>query len=327
MTYMTSIVVFLSLLTFAVAFSAVSIVEDFYDSRLGSDKQNVITVGIQTTITDWTLDHEGAFFLKLNEINNQTEILPNHHIKPIMKDDRRDPQVAFFVGLELNGIIMNQSSEGEHVDFLFGGGYSTTTISSASVSQSFNTPQMSCMATSSVLSNIDVYGTFSRTIPSDEAQSCAWAAIAKFFNWTKIGLISSKTEYGHGLSHGFSECVEHFNVAITVELTFESNVTDHSAKLLTLEKRDVFIYFVAMHYEDMLSLAKSLRGMNLTGDPYVYITGDAVSEKVGAVSEKDKDSDLKKILPGIIYTTPFKLINDSNELVSLKTRYEVAKEK
>jgi len=302
----------------AQTFTADSIVSDFYDPTLGSDKPYNITVGIQTTIEWWGLSDEGTFFINLNRINNQSDILPNHHIRPIMKDDGYDEQKAFFVGLELSGVTWSEEDAEEPielVDFLFGAGFSKTTISSAFVTQSFQTPQMSCTATSADLSDKDVYGTFSRTISSDATQSCAWAAIASNFNWTRIGLISSKNDYGLGLSQGLSNCVDNFNISIIEEITFESGETDHRAKLATIATSDVFVYFVAMHNADMQSLSLSLGEMNLTGFPYVYVGGDAAGEDTTLFI---------KTLPGFIYTSPFQAILETSELISLQEHYEAA---
>jgi len=318
MNYTSILGVLLSFLSTALGWTADMILEDFYDSSLASDKPERIIVGVQTSMEEWGLGDEGAFFLNINRINNQAEILPNHHIEPVVRDDGHDSQRAFFVGLELNGVDWGHALElNESVDFLFGGAFSGTSLSSAFVSHSFNTPQMSCTATSSVLSDKTVYGTFSRTISSDATQSCAWAAIASFFNWTNIGVISSKTDYGLGLSKGFADCVDTFNITIKEEITFESNVTEHSAKLATIANSDIFIYFVAMHNDDIKKLAKSLDEMGLAGFPYVYIGSDAAGE----------DTDLlKQILPGLMYTAPFQVVEDTNELVTLTNLYEAANE-
>jgi len=292
---------------------------DFYDPELGSDKLYNITVGVQTSILWWWLNEEGTFFLNINKINNQSDILPNHRIRLVLKDDEADSQIAFFVGLELNGVDWDPESEEpiEAVDFLFGSSYSSTTISSASVSHYLNTPQMSCTATSSALTDKSVYGTFSRTVASDATQSCAWAAIASFFNWTRVGVISAKTDYGLGLSQGFSDCVDIFNISIVEEITFQSEETDHSAKLATIAGSDVFIYFIAMHNDAMQHLAESLGLMNLTGFPYVYIGGDTTGEDTEA---------LRDALPGLIYTAPFQVMEDTNELISLKSHFHVVNE-
>jgi len=300
---------------FGLTFTVDSILSDFYDPTLGSWKPNNITVGVQTTIEWWGLGDEGTFFININRINNQTDILPYHHIRPILKDDGYDEQRAFFVGLELSGVRWSDEAEEpiERVDFLFGAGFSKTTISSAFVTQSFKTPQMSCTATSTDLSNKDVYGTFSRTIASDATQSCAWAAIASNFNWTRIGVISSKNDYGLGLSQGLSNCVDDFDISIVEEITFESGQTDHRAKLATIATSDVFVYFVAMHNADMQSLSLSLAEMNLTGFPYVYVGGDAAGENTTLFI---------KTLPGFIYTSPFQAILETSELISLQEHYE-----
>jgi len=292
------------------------IVNELYDSTLGSDKPYEITVGVQTTINDWTLENEGTFFINLNKINNQSRILPNHNIRPIIKDDLEDEQRAFFVALEgwsdpsCSGAQTQNTEEGP-VDFLFGGGYSTTTKSSAFVTQIYKTPQMSCLATSSDLSD---YGTFSRTIGCDAAQSCAWAAIAYNFNWTNIGVISSKTNYGLGLAQGLSNCVKNFNISIKEEITFEKGVTDHKAKLDTIAKSEVFVYFIAMHNPDLQSLSRSLVDMNLIGPPYVYVASEAAGE----------DSTLfNETLPGLIWTSPYQpILNETSELISLQEHYE-----
>jgi len=269
-------------------------------------------------VSDWNFVNEGLFVMSVNRINSNSDLLPNHRIDLILKDDNQSIEIAFVNGLELSGVKWAKAQQPiKLVDFLFGRSNSGPTMSIASVSKFYKTPQMSCYATNTALSDKSLYNTFSRIIPSDKTQSCAWAATASFFNWTNVGVISSKTSYGLGLAKALTECAPDYNVTVVWEVSVDQGKEDHTYRLQTLKNIEVYVIFIAMHNDDAKSLVDSLKSNDLIGYPYVWISGDTIGDKLEDWNQGR--------LPGLIFTVPYQPPVDdgsTEEMVALQESWE-----
>lgn len=81
--------------------------------------------------------------------------------------------------------------------------YSGASISSQLVLRESAIPQISGSATSPELSNKENYPSFSRTAPSDAYQGVVIAKVCSYFQWTRVGLLSSTDSYGSNLGKVF----------------------------------------------------------------------------------------------------------------------------
>ncbi len=90
------------------------------------------------------------------------------------------------------------------VEGIIGPVYSFQSIKSASLFESFKIPQISVLATSDALSNVDSYSYFFRLVPPDRYQASAIIDIISTFNWTYITIVYSDGAYGRG---GYEELV------------------------------------------------------------------------------------------------------------------------
>ena len=84
------------------------------------------------------------------------------------------------------------------VSGVVGTGFSSTSISVASLLRLFKIPQISYAATAATLSDKTKFDYFFRTVPQDSLQARAIADIIIYFNWTYIIVIHSDDDYGNG---------------------------------------------------------------------------------------------------------------------------------
>ena len=147
------------------------------------------------------------FFLTLEDINNNPNILPNVSLGWDIRDSCWYSPIALEQSIDFikNSIasidegLRNDSMIGcgptrkeKPIAGLIGPGSSQNTIQVQNMLQIFNIPQIGYSATSMDLSNKNLYKYFLRVVPSDTYQAQAMLDVVLRYNWTYVYTVHSE---------------------------------------------------------------------------------------------------------------------------------------
>ncbi|XP_052799054.1 gamma-aminobutyric acid type B receptor subunit 2-like [Mya arenaria] len=176
-----------------------------------------------------------AVELALGMINNETSILPKHHLDIVQSDTQCDMAVAtkFFFDL-----VASNST----VVMVFGDACSAVSGPIAEISKEWNVWLLSYADMDPALSDRKKYHNFYRTVPSDNDFNPARLALLKEFNWTTVGTIfqgvtKGTARYGHA-HNNLASLLEKADIDIVKSVAF---VNDPEHAIKELKRTDVRI--------------------------------------------------------------------------------------
>ncbi|XP_073529606.1 vomeronasal type-2 receptor 1-like [Phyllobates terribilis] len=144
-------------------------------------------------------------------------------------------------------------------------------IKSLPYSSSLNVIQVGYASSCSVLSDKFQFPSFLRTIPSDQAQSRAFAYLVTYFGWTWVGTIAADDDYGKYGIKGFKEEVETKSVCIafseTLPRIYNKDTIDSIVKVIRGSSANVIVIFSSDI--DLSPLMEALAEANITGKTYL----------------------------------------------------------
>eukprot|EP00163_Fabomonas_tropica_P005688 TRINITY_DN152_c5_g1_i2.p1 TRINITY_DN152_c5_g1~~TRINITY_DN152_c5_g1_i2.p1 ORF type:complete len:987 (-),score=293.38 TRINITY_DN152_c5_g1_i2:159-3119(-) len=133
-----------------------------------------------------------AFHLAIKRINDDPTLLPNTKLVGVEKNTNSQDD-ALTDALALSKV--SECGVDESVVGIVGPAFSSHAVVSATVGKVHRTPMISPSATSPSLKD-GLYPYFTRTIPADDQQGRALAAIANRLKWKSVCTISTKDTYG-----------------------------------------------------------------------------------------------------------------------------------
>ena len=196
-----------------------------------------------SALTSRAVERVEATLFAIDLINSDTELLPGLKIGY----DARDTCASENIGLDeaIDLIISGSqldilscqfcSAMGTNTSALadpptsgiVGAANSGVSIPVASLGRLFQTPQISYVSSSALLSNRDRYGYFYRTFPPDNQQARAMVDVLLKFDWTYVSAIYARTTYGEPGIEEFRALAEQHGICIDVDVGvddgFESN--------------------------------------------------------------------------------------------------------
>ncbi|XP_052799052.1 gamma-aminobutyric acid type B receptor subunit 2-like [Mya arenaria] len=171
-----------------------------------------------------------AVELALGMINNETSILPKHHLDIVQSDTQCDMAVAtkFFFDL----VASNNT-----VVMVFGDACSAVSGPIAEISKEWNVWLLSYADMDPALSDRKKYHNFYRTVPSDNDFNPARLALLNEFNWTSVGTIfqgvtKGTARYGHA-HNNLASLLEKADIEIVKSVAFV-NDPEHAIKELKM---------------------------------------------------------------------------------------------
>lgn len=195
-------------------------------------QENQRTLVLNNYALTWT----EAMLYAIDEINNDTTLIPKHELGFDIRDSCNDVSNAlgaaldFVLDADRNVSQENSSSSSckcvagsSHVAVI-GGAASPISTQVAHVFGIANIPQISYSSTSVLLSNKDIYRSFLRTIPSDTYQAKAIADLLLKFGWTYVSVVASDSEYGRAGMDALKEELKKRSICIAVESVFHPNL-------------------------------------------------------------------------------------------------------
>ena len=148
-------------------------------------------------ILDLGIQRAEAMVLAIDIINRDTSLLPGVKLGFEIRDTCAVSTLALDQSLHflsVNSLDLDPTSR--EISGVVGAAASSVSIAVANLFRLFNIPQVSYASTSKQLSDKSRYDYFLRTVPPDQLQARAMAAIARHFNWTYISLVSTEGAYG-----------------------------------------------------------------------------------------------------------------------------------
>ncbi|KAK9958596.1 hypothetical protein ABG768_010707 [Culter alburnus] len=217
-----------------------------------------------------------TFIFAIEEINNSTQLLPGVSLGYKIYDGCNSIVQTILAGMALmNGYEETLSdtscSSSPTVQAIVGESTSSPTIALASVVGPFSLPVISHFATCACLSNRKRYPSFFRTIPSDYYQSSALVQLVKYFGWTWVGTVRSRSDYGNNGMAAFEEAANKEGICIEYsEAILRTDPQEQFLKTMEVIKQGTARVVVAfVSFGDFIPLVKVIAEHNITGLQWV----------------------------------------------------------
>ena len=168
-----------------------------------------------------------AFSYSIDLVNNDQNILPNITLGFDLRDSclaasstieqcvdlvlLNNPETFFMCSQ-----ILNETTP--PVSAIIGEYVSSVSVPLATFLQPFHVPLISFSATSTILSNREQYGTFYRSIPSDDQQAQAMIDLVLHFGWTYVSTIHSNDLYGEPGIDAFMNLASKNGICIDLDI-------------------------------------------------------------------------------------------------------------
>ncbi|XP_053356905.1 extracellular calcium-sensing receptor-like [Clarias gariepinus] len=213
--------------------------------------------------------------LAVEEINNSTELLPNHTLGYEIFDSCAYPLTAQRASLA----VMNGPNEAHKpmcstasplLAVIAESGSAESTIVSR-VLQLFRIPMISYFSSCACLSDRREFPTFFRVIPSDANQVKAIAKLLIHFNWTWIGIVRGDHVYGYTALHGLLQALEGTKVCVSyqemIPLLYNSKRGIEIIRVMNSSSARVVVVFSAQG--ELTPFIKDYMKLNITGIQWI----------------------------------------------------------
>ncbi|XP_053356907.1 extracellular calcium-sensing receptor-like [Clarias gariepinus] len=213
--------------------------------------------------------------LAVEEINNSTELLPNHTLGYKMFDSCAYPLTAQRAALAvMNGPNETHrpmcSSAGPLLAVIAESG-SAETIVVSRILQHFRIPMIGYFSSCACLSNRREFPTFFRVIPSDAYQVKAIAKLLIHYNWTWVGVVRGDHVYGHFALQGLLKELEGTNVCVSyqemIPLLYNSQRAIEIIRVMNSSSARVVVMFSAEG--ELTPFMKDYMKLNITGIQWI----------------------------------------------------------
>ncbi|XP_060733771.1 extracellular calcium-sensing receptor-like [Tachysurus vachellii] len=213
--------------------------------------------------------------LAVEEINNSTELLPNHTLGYKMFDSCAYPLTAQRAALAvMNGPNEADRSMCSHASpmlAVIAESGSAESIVVSRILQHFSIPMISYFSSCACLSNRREFPTFFRVIPSDAHQVKAIAKLLINFNWTWVGVVRGDHVYGHFALQGLLKELEGTNVCVAysemIPLLYNSQRAIEIIRVMNSSSARVVVVFSAEG--ELTPFMKDYMNLNVTGIQWI----------------------------------------------------------
>lgn len=277
--------------------------------------------------TTWMM----AMIYAVDKINNVSSLLPNKTIGYEIEDTCQSIPETMSFALEIvskyrpNSVCRSLEDccrldtnhfQHKRISAVIGPASSWISIPVARLLGLYGIPQISYASTSRILADKTRYGSFLRTVPSDQFQAQAMAELVQYFHWNYVFLIASDDDYGKMGAAAFKTAAKNLSVCIANEelVSFSSpnadrQIEDTMLKLKSAERAEVVIVFSYLEQGEML--LKKAEQFEITDRTWVTSDGwNSVS------SEMEKLNISKNTLKGLLsFSIRSKPVTDFNHFL------------
>lgn len=277
--------------------------------------------------TTWMM----AMIYAVDKINNVSSLLPNKTIGYEIEDTCQSIPKTMSFALEIvskyrpNSVCRSLEDccrldtnhfQHKRISAVIGPASSWISIPVARLLGLYGIPQISYASTSRILADKTRYGSFLRTVPSDQFQAQAMAELVQYFHWNYVFLIASDDDYGKMGAAAFKTAAKNLSVCIANDefVSFSSpnadrQIEDTMLKLKSAERAEVVIVFSYLEQGEML--LKKAEQFEITDRTWVTSNGwNSVS------SEMEKLNISKNTLKGLLsFSIRSKPVTDFNHFL------------
>lgn len=277
--------------------------------------------------TTWMM----AMIYAIDKINNVSSLLPNKTIGYEIEDTCQSIPKTMSFALEIvskyrpNSVCRSLEDccrldtnhfQHKRISAVIGPASSWISIPVARLLGLYGIPQISYASTSRILADKTRYGSFLRTVPSDQFQAQAMAELVQYFHWNYVFLIASDDDYGKMGAAAFKTAAKNLSVCIANDefVSFSSpnadrQIEDTMLKLKSAERAEVVIVFSYLEQGEML--LKKAEQFEITDRTWVTSDGwNSVS------SEMEKLNISKNTLKGLLsFSIRSKPVTDFNHFL------------
>ena len=277
--------------------------------------------------TTWMM----AMIYAVDKINNVSSLLPNKTIGYEIEDTCQSIPKTMSFALEIvskyrpNSVCRSLEDccrldtnhfQHKRISAVIGPASSWISIPVARLLGLYGIPQISYASTSRILADKTRYGSFLRTVPSDQFQAQAMAELVQYFHWNYVFLIASDDDYGKMGAAAFKTAAKNLSVCIANDefvsfssLNADRQIEDTMLKLKSAERAEVVIVFSYLEQGEML--LKKAEQFEITDRTWVTSDGwNSVS------SEMEKLNISKNTLKGLLsFSIRSKPVTDFNHFL------------
>ena len=238
-----------------------------------------------------------AMLFTLEEINNDTSILPNITLGAKIYDTCLSQTIGVDGAKQLVRYSLRNTTS--PLVAAIGPSRSDVSIPVANILRAFDIPQVSYLSTSPELSNKDIYSYFFRTISSDTFQAKAMVDVVQSFGWKYVLTVFSTTQFAAKGMERFYKYAERANICIAKKIELKNFSTrddyENAIRQLTEAKKSftkgqldvVVLYCILKDFAGLMEAAQKLfqRDMHFTWISSEWSDIDIVPEGLEVIVE------------------------------------------
>jgi ABC-type branched-subunit amino acid transport system substrate-binding protein len=239
------------------------------------------------------VEREAAFRMAIEEINEDSSLLPNTNITYLVRDTATDPATGVTAAGELIawgavGLIGAASSS---VSMAVAGGPALTN----------KIPQISYSSTNALLSDKVTYPYFLRVVPPDSLQGVALANIVSKFGWDQVATLATSDDYGQGGINVFEDKAKELGISIATSQKFLQGYTNVTTQLRAINDTNVKIIVANFIANDAKTVFLDALDLGMTSEnEFVWVGTDGLTQEF----VYSGDLDIQKAMQGMIGTRP-----------------------
>lgn len=238
------------------------------------------------------------------EINNSTDLCPEHGFSFILKESQVNANLGFFAGLEFSGINWGPDAEvTPAVEATLGGPYGEISNAVCSVGDFYARPHLSTAA-STYLNENDF---FNRLFGNADTLGEAMAVLASSFGFNKVMIVQTNTAYTISITGAIRKLAPEIGMEVIQTETFQrhTKAKDLDTLVKSLKTGNSHVIFLSLHQGDALQFLEQAAVHGMVGYPYTYI---------GTNTWGLTSNDMLNNYPGTMFLQPFAPKEGVNEI-------------
>uniref|UniRef100_UPI00358E6E3C extracellular calcium-sensing receptor-like n=1 Tax=Myxine glutinosa TaxID=7769 RepID=UPI00358E6E3C len=245
----------------------------------GQDRLNVFS----ERALRWSL----AMVFAMQEINKQTDLLPNISLGYVIFDTCLSQQKVVETAIGISGQFLLYREDGSchtcAIKAIIGPASTSLSISVSRILQFLHIPLVSYYASCKCLSDKREFPSLLRTIPSDTYQASVMVHLVRHFRWVYIGTIQHEDDYGRSGMGQFLAEAEQENVCIafreSLPIVEDKTIHRQIAEITKGSKAQVLILFTLD--KGLAEFAEELLNFNVTARTWIASEGWSSSASLG----------------------------------------------
>ncbi|XP_025264980.1 metabotropic glutamate receptor 8 isoform X1 [Camponotus floridanus] len=244
-----------------------------------------------------------AMLYVLDQINNDTELLPNTTLGALILDSCSSDTYALDQSMEFVRSYMNQDiseykcENGKKptyvphkpVSGVIGAAFSVVSIMVANILRLFKIPQISYASTSTELSDKSRFEYFSRVVPPDNFQAQAIVEVIHLLGWKYVSTVAVEGEYGEKGIASFIALAAQYNICVAVseKILRNAKIEDFDRIIERLSsKHNARGVIIFVDEDNIRKLLQATVRANRTGH-FMWVGSDSWGAKVHPVRDQE----------------------------------------